>query len=212
MISAAIIASTQEDLNHRIARVAAHVPAVHIDVMDGRFVQARSNFCFAVKLLPFPVVYEAHLMVDFPGMWISQHVHQFETVIPHFERVKNPLDIIAFVHGKEYAPGKKCKVGFALSPETLLGAVVPYLEHIDRVLIMTVQPGQYGAPFVESTIDKIAELRKIYGGRIQVDGHQDPVHARLCAQAGATDFAVGSYLQNGDVKEAVRSIEEAIRL
>lgn len=204
LVVPSIIASTPQEMKERIERVKPHVKRIQIDVMDGKFVKNTSNW-FDFELPDFAGEYEAHLMVDDPEAWIEKHIDQFDILLANIERVDDPIELIDFVKKKHK------KMGFVLNPETELDELIPYLDELDQVLLMTVHPGQYGAPFVPEAIEKIKKLREMYLGDIEVDGHQDPEHAHICAEAGANIIACGSFLQKAtNVKKAVEELREAI--
>ena len=86
--------------------------------------------------------------------------------------------------------------------------IMPYLKRLDRVLILTVHPGQYGAEFLKETLEKVKMLRIDYKKDIETDGHEDPVHLRLSKKAGANLFAVGSYLKESkDIKSSIKKLK-----
>jgi len=195
-----IIANNQQEIEDLLKKYSVYFKYFQIDVMDGLFVTHKSNW-FDFKL-PEKFKYEAHLMVNNPEEWIKANYSQFEVIIANFEKVKDPQKLINFVKSK----GKK--IGFALNPETSIMHIMPYLKEIDRVLILTVNPGSYGADFVEASLEKIKMLRMDYKGNIEVDGHINPQTIKLCKKAGANMFAIGSYLKNSwDLKAAFKSLK-----
>ncbi len=195
-----IIANSQQEIEDLLKKYSVYFKYFQIDVMDGLFVTHKSNW-FDFKL-PEKFKYEAHLMVNNPEEWIKANYSQFEVIIANFEKVKDPQKLINFVKSK----GKK--IGFALNPETSIMHIMPYLKEIDRVLILTVNPGSYGADFVEASLEKIKMLRMDYKGNIEVDGHINPQTIKLCKKAGANMFAIGSYLKNSwDLKAAFKSLK-----
>src|SRR3989344_1225840 len=196
-----LIAKNQKELYYLFNRYKKHTKHFQIDVMDGKFVKNKSNW-FNFKLTK-GYNYEAHLMTDDPERWVYKNYKKIDAVIANFERVKNPIRLIKF------ANAKKKKIMFAINPETSINKLKPYLKHLDGVLILAVHPGRYGAKFLFKTLEKIRILRKVYNGNIEVDGHQDPKNIKLCKNAGANLFAVGSYLKNADdVGMAMRELKK----
>ncbi len=200
----ALIASNQKELDKLLDKYKKLSGYLQVDVMDGKFVKNKSNF-FNFKL-PKTHKYEAHLLVDNPEEWTKKNYKQFDVLIANFEKVKEPMQLIRFVKNK------KKKIGFALNPETSIMHVEPYLKDLDRVLILTVHPGKYGAKFVSRTLDKINMLRRKYNKDIEVDGHIDPMTIKLCKKMGANLFAVGHYLKDSkDVNKAMNELKKALR-
>ncbi|MBI2148442.1 hypothetical protein HYU23_02085 [Candidatus Woesearchaeota archaeon] len=196
-----LMAKNQKELNILINKYKDYFKYFQVDVMDGNFVRNKSNW-FKFKL-PKNFTYEAHLMINDPEKWIKKNYKQFDILIANFERVKNPMKLIEFVKSK------KKKLGFVLNPETSINLVIPYLKYLDRVLILTVHPGKYGAEFLPETLHKVKVLRKIYKGNIEVDGHINPEVIRLCKILGANLFAIGSYLKNSkDISKSKKELSK----
>jgi ribulose-phosphate 3-epimerase len=103
-------------------------------------------------------------------------------------------------------------VTLALNPETGLDRILPYLDQIDAVLILTVNPGSFCVEFLPETLDKIKRLREIDKEiPIEVDGCMNPENARVAKDAGATIFASGSYvIKSSDPERAIKELEEAV--
>jgi ribulose-phosphate 3-epimerase len=144
-------------LAHTIADLETVVDGLHIDVMDGTFVPNITwgppfiNKIIQVTQLPL----EIHLMVMRP-----------ETLLPFLNSRSNDCIIFHIESNFEknstikYILEKKCKVGIAISPKTPVNEMYPFLPFIDRVILMSVEPGQSGQPFLEAALDRIAELKE----------------------------------------------------
>jgi ribulose-phosphate 3-epimerase len=199
-----LIANSQQELDTRLKKILPLKPEwVQLDIMDGSFVSQFSlDFDFE---LPKKIKYEAHLMVRNPEPWFAHAHKKINSVIVHYESQVHLAEFIA------QAKGNKRKIGIALKPETDVDNILPYLHWIDKVLVMTVNPGKYGAPFLPKTIEKIKQLAKDkHKITIQVDGGINPKTIAQCANAGATEFIVGSYLQkSSDVKKSYRELVKA---
>lgn len=202
----AIIAKSQEEVNTRINKVKDHLPILQLDVMDGNFVPTHS-LDFDFKLPETNCKYEAHLMVSNPEEWIEKHHKIADVILVHIESCKEPEKIIELVKNK----GKK--IGFVLNPQTPLEKIKPYLNQLDQVLIMAVDPGYYGSPFLPETLDKVKELRELKPNLdIEVDGGINAGTIKQAYQAGANLFVSGSYLQKSeDVKKAIDALMELMR-
>ena len=206
IIIPAVIAKTQKELDDIFFRVKDSARLLQLDVMDGKFVPNNSlDFDFSLPEKKY--LYEAHLMIDDPEKWIDENWERVDTVIAHFESVENPERIIESVKSK----GKK--IAFALNPETDTDLILNYLDNIDQVLVMTVNPGFYGSQFLPDMSDKIKRLRKLRPDLdIEVDGGIKPDTIEEVCKAGANMFVSGSYLINSDdVKERIRILEMKIR-
>lgn len=198
-----LIAKNQKELSSLFSLYKKHSKWFQIDIMDGKFVRSKSNW-FNFKL-PKNYKYEGHLMVNNPENWVYKNYKKVDVVIANFEKVKNPMKLIKFVKSK------KKKIGFAINPETSIKKLEPYLKYLDRVLILAVHPGKYGAKFLPSTLKKIKALRKIYKKDIEIDGHEDLKHIKLCKKAGANLFSVGSCLKNSsDIGKTMKELKKIL--
>jgi len=206
IIIPAVIAKTQKELDDIFSRIKDAARLLQLDIMDGIFVP-NNSLDFDFRLPEKKYLYEAHLMIDDPEKWIDENWERVDTVIAHFESVENPERIIESVKSK----GKK--IAFALNPETDTDLILNYLDNIDQVLVMTVNPGFYGSQFLPDMSDKIKRLRKLRPDLdIEVDGGIKPDTIEEVCKAGANMFVSGSYLINSDdVKERIRILEMKIR-
>jgi len=199
----AIIAESQRELEERVEKVREHASLFQLDVMDGKFVPNRSlDFDF---VLADDLQFEAHLMVRYPDRWIANNCDKVGTVLAHIESCKDPGRIIELVKGKN-------RIGFALNPQTPIASITPYLDEIDQVLVMTVNPGSYGSPFLPQMLNKVTELRRLRPSLdIEVDGGINAKTISKVNEAGANMFVSGSYIVNADnVGEAVRKLRELL--
>ncbi len=206
IIIPAVIAKTQKELDDIFSKIKDSALLLQLDIMDGKFVPTNS-LDFDFRLPEKKYLYEVHLMIDDPEKWVEENGERVDAVIAHFESVKNPERIIESVKAK----GKK--IAFALNPETDTELILNYLDSIDQVLIMTVNPGFYGSKFLPEMSDKIRRLRKLRPDLdIEVDGGIKPDTIEEVCEAGANMFVSGSYLINSDdVKERIRILERKIK-
>jgi ribulose-phosphate 3-epimerase len=206
LIIPAIIAKTQNELDELLSKVEDYSELVQLDIMDEKFVPSRSlDFDFDIS--GRNISFEAHLMISDPIEWIKKNWWKVDTIIVHFETCDKPEDIISFVKNK----GKK--IGFAINPRTVIDNVKAYLDDIDQLLIMTVNPGFYGSKFLPDTIDKIREARKIKPDLdIEVDGGVAPDTIKIINDAGANMFVSGSFILNSNsVKESIDTLKNLIQ-
>lgn len=206
IIVPAIIAKTQHELNEILDKVKDVSGFAQLDIMDQVFVP-NSSLDFDFDVSGSNMRFEAHLMISNPMAWIEKNWNKVDTILVHFESCENPDEIIKFVKNK----GKK--IGFALNPETPINHVKGYLDEIDQLLIMTVNPGFYGSKFLLETISKISEVRKIKPGLdIEVDGGIMPDTIKLVYEAGANMFVSGSYIiKSDDVKRSIDNLRNLVQ-
>lgn len=201
VIIPAIIAKAQKDLDTLLNKIGEQASLLQLDIMDGRFVPNHSlDFDFVLPEKKYH--FEAHLMIENPEKWVNKHWKKVDTIIAHFEAVRNPEGIIESVKKR----GKK--IAFALNPETDVDQIKAYLIDIDQVLIMTVHPGFYGSPFLPDTMDKIRRLRKLQPDLdIEVDGGIKPETIEIVDEAGANMFVSGSYIIRSDnIRERINTL------
>lgn len=201
----AIIAKTQKELDERITKVMDFVDLIQLDFMDGRFVPNKS-IDFDFKLPKTKCHFEAHLMINDPEVWIEKNYMKVDTILVHFESCKNHKKVIDLVKSK------KKRMGFVLNPETSAKKIENYLNELDQVLIMTVNPGFYGSPFLPEMLDKISELRKMKSDLdIEVDGGITPETIYNVHRAGANMFVSGSYIVNAaNVQMAIDKLKDKL--
>jgi ribulose-phosphate 3-epimerase len=205
LIIPAIIAKTQNELVEKILKVKDYVELIQLDLMDGKFVP-NSSINFNFQLPPTNCHFEAHLMIENPEYWIEKNIMKVDTILAHYESTNNPDSIIDLVKSKNK------RVGFVLNPETSIQKIENYLDKIDQVLIMTVNPGFYGSPFLPEMLNKISELRNMKPDLdIEVDGGITPTTVQDVHRAGANMFVSGSYIiKSPNVKEAIDKIKNML--
>lgn len=204
LVVPAIIAKTQTELDKMLDRVRGKVRRVMVDVMDGEFVN-NTSLDFDFKL-PTGLEYEAHLMVKTPLDWVRENADKVDIAVLHVETLENTEAAV------DYVKSKVPKVVLALNPETSLDAVLPYLDEIHGILVMTVNPGSFCIEFLPETLEKVKKLREIdKTTSIEVDGCMNPQSIKLARRSGANSFASGSYIFNSpDIDKAIRELEDAI--
>jgi ribulose-phosphate 3-epimerase len=167
---------------------------IHVDVMDGHFVPPITIGAPVVaairKWTDLPL--DVHLMVESPERQIKQFAEAGADIITvHIEAC---LDIKKLVSAIK---GLGVKAGVSLNPETPLKAITEILPSLDLVLVMTVNPGYAGQPFIESTLEKIADLRseldkKGLAAELEVDGGINVQTAPKVVKAGARVLVAGA--------------------
>lgn len=168
-------------------RVAPVSAALHLDVMDGHFVPNLTMGPDTVRALRGIAPLDVHLMVTHPGDFIAAFVEAGADVLTvHVEATDIPEAIAAI---REAGP----KVGLALRPSTPLSALEPYLDGVDLVLVMSVEPGFGGQRFDPAAIERVREVRaRAPGAIIEVDGGVNRHNAVALRDAGADLLVAGS--------------------
>ena len=195
LINPSILNARFDDLANEIAKVSQSADQLHLDIMDNIFVP---NFTFdfqrAKEIIEFsdlPV--DAHLMIADPDISAPKYAQAgCVSVTFHLEAAKNIGQTISDVKSNG------AKVGVAVKPGTPFSLVEPFIEQIDLLLIMTVEPGFGGQSFMHEQMDKVKTARSrielIKGGKplIQVDGGISLETIGEAASAGANCFVAGS--------------------
>jgi ribulose-phosphate 3-epimerase len=191
-IGPSVLACDMANLSGECKRViAGGCDYIHLDVMDGHFVPnltfgAPVIQCLRKNIPDFPL--DVHLMVSNPMQWVDDMKSAGADVFTFHIEVEG--DIGALI-AKVKAAGMK--VGIALKPKTPVADVLPYINDIDQVLIMTVEPGFGGQSFMPDMLSKMTELRTAYPGLdIMVDGGINLVNIHDVAKAGANMIVAGT--------------------
>ena len=187
---------------------------VHVDVMDGIFVPNISIGIPVVKSLrnSTDMFLDVHLMIDRPHRYVEEFCKAGADLVVFHVEADQPQDLLAAIATVK-AMGKK--VGLSVKPKTPAEVLRPYLDQLDLVLVMTVEPGFGGQSFMHDMLPKIAALRQMIdemnpGCELEVDGGVDPNTAPLCKQAGADVLVAGSAVfKKTDRAEAIRAIRES---
>ena len=194
-IAPSILNANFEDLENEIAKISTTADLLHLDIMDNKFVP---NFTFDIKrafeIISFsklPV--DAHLMIEDPDSIAPRYAQTgCNSVTFHLEAASNVLQTISDIKSNG------AKVGIAIKPATKFSEVEPFIEKIDMLLIMTVEPGFGGQSFMHDQMVKIVAARKridqILQPRplLQIDGGVSLETIAKAAAAGANCFVAGS--------------------
>lgn len=190
---------------------AAGAPAVHLDVMDGHFVP---NLSYGAPVIadwrPYTdLPFDTHLMISEPGRYLDDFVRAgCDVVIFHIEVEPDPVALARRIR----AAG--CRASVALNPPTPAAAVLPYVDELDAVLVMSVMPGFGGQAFEPAVLEKVRAFRAAKPGlRVSIDGGIKPGTAADAVAAGATQLVAGSavFRPDGDYAAALAELAEGAR-
>ena len=187
-VSAAILTDKKEEAK-RLIKKFNRADYIQFDVIDGKFVHGKTLWAEDIASLKVKQPKELHLMIKQPEKYLSDFLKcRPSRLIFHIESTKKPIAII------KKLKNKNIQAGIAINPETKIRKIIPYLDKIDFILVMTVHPGKQNQKFLISQLAKIKQLRKLSSVNIGVDGGINIKTARLAVKAGATTICSGSYL------------------
>lgn len=186
---------------------------IHIDVMDGIFVPSISYGMPVIKSIRKATkkVFDVHLMITEPERYIDEFVESGADIITfHIEATKDSGKVIDMIHEKGL------KAGISVKPNTPLEEIEPFLEKIDMLLIMSVDPGFGGQAYIEGSTEKIRQARAMVKAHgldtdIQVDGGINLQNLPEVLEAGANIIVAGSSVFKGDAAENVKAFLDIMK-
>lgn len=214
LIAPSILSANFACLKEDIKEIeAAGIKIIHLDVMDGHFVPNLTIGPVVIKSLHrvTDLYFDVHLMLEEPECYLEAFADSGADGITIHQEIK--ADWVELV--------KKIKnmgldAGISLRPKTSVDTILPGISFLDRILIMSVEPGFGGQGFIPGSENKIAEVRRLIdkAGRniiIAVDGGINIKTAPAAAQAGATELVAGSAVFRGEIGKNIQALRESVK-
>ena len=207
IISPSILSADFANLEADIKRVEPYVPWLHIDVMDGHFVPNISIGVPVVKSVrkATNLFLDTHLMIENPIKYIDAFADAGADLITfHYEATLDKT-----IETIEKIKSRNLKVGISIKPKTNPEVLKDYINLVDMVLIMTVEPGFGGQKFMDDCANKIPSIKQMRKDvLVQIDGGINDKTAKICKDLGADSLVAGSYIYNADdIKQAIELIK-----
>lgn len=214
-LAPSVLSADFSALGKDIAAVAeAGAEIIHLDVMDGQFVP---NISFGVPVISSvrkvtDALFDVHLMIEEPVRYLKAFKEAGADIITvHYEACRDVKETLWQIKTMDI------KAGLAVSPDTPVSVVEPFIPMVDMVLVMSVYPGFGGQTFIESSLDKLRTVKEMItkAGKeevwIEVDGGIGTANIRKVKDAGANVLVAGSAVFQGNVTENVRKLSNLIQ-
>jgi len=204
----AILTDDLHDFKDKLKKLDGLTEWVQIDIMDGKFVKNTSVKLGDLVGIEHNFNFEAHLMVANPQNYFkSCKKLKCQRVLFHFEAVKDPLKILEEMNSYDFAKG------ISINPPTAVEDVVPYLDMVDVVLLLAVNPGWQGQKFDPIVFKKIEKIRETHPQKqIAIDGGVNMDNIKKVVKAGFDIINIGSAIFNNDqAKENIKAFKAIIK-
>ncbi len=199
MIVPALLSDDKQKMQKMLDTCAGFAKLVQIDIMDGKFVPSTSITAEELVELNTNVSSELHLMTEDPFAWLEPAAQLgSKRIIFHLETKIDQQKLISEIKKRQI------EVGVSLNPETNIEKLKPFIDNIDLVLFMSVNPGFYGAPFIPEVLDKIKKFKQIWPHKkTAIDGGVKADNLSEIKSLGLDYICIGSaILKSDDPKQA----------
>lgn len=182
---------------------------IHVDVMDGHFVP---NITIGIPVTAAlkrvaSVPLDVHLMIENPEKYAQDFIKAGADILTfHYEAMRNDEAILNLIN---FIKARGVKAGLSIKPKTPAEKILPFLNEVDLLLVMTVEPGFGGQKFMEDCAEKIKIIRSNAPTSliVQVDGGINADTGRICREFGANSLVAGNYIyKSADIKSAIKSL------
>lgn len=179
---------------------------IHLDVMDGNFVSQKT--LQVEEIIELSKVsqkkLDIHLMVSNPIEYFEKikQLTNIEYITIHLEINKNITEILSKIKSYGY------KTGLSIKPNTNINELTPYLDYVDLILLMTVEPGLGGQSFIEDSVSRLIELKKIVNNNIKIEVDGGINNKTINKVKDANIAVVGSYISlNENPIKAIKNLQ-----
>lgn len=210
IVSPSILSADFANLERDIKLVEANgADWIHVDVMDGHFVP---NITIGIpvtaalkRVASIPL--DVHLMIENPEKYAEDFIKAGADILTfHYEAMNSDEDIFALIRSIK---SHGVKAGLSIKPKTSPENILPFLNEVDLLLVMTVEPGFGGQKFMTDCAEKIKTIRHHAPQSliVQVDGGINAETGRICREFGANSLVAGSYIyKSTDIKSTISSL------
>ena len=185
---------------------------LHVDVMDGKFVPSISFGMPVIKSIRSvsDIVFDVHLMIEEPIRYIKEFVESGADIITiHLEACEDVQATIDKIHEMGV------KAGLSIKPGTPVESLLPYLDKVEMILMMSVEPGFGGQKYIEASTERIRQVRAMLDERnlstdLEVDGGINVDNVSVVLDAGVNVVVAGSAIFGGNIEEKTKAFMEKL--